>query len=154
MSNKSWMWKVAVGIVIVGVLVAGGFWIYQLGYRSGVAAADTGEAYLRRPFGSFWDGDEDYDMPFGGYHGMFSDEDGDSVIPFYQRSDDLFSRRFYSQDRFPMTWSYFSPLWFVMKLVVFGVFVWFIYKVITLLIGGKGWQLSFTRIEGDDKGKK
>jgi hypothetical protein len=39
--------------------------------------------------------------------------------------------------------------------VVFGVFLWLIYKVITVLARGKGWQLSFRSIEdGDEKEKK
>jgi hypothetical protein len=94
-------------------------------------------------------------MPFGGHHGMFSDEDDDFVMPFHQRSDNLFSQRFYFLDRFPVIRTYFSPFWFVLKLVVVGVFLWLIYKVITMFTQGKGWQLSFTRIEdGDEKGKK
>ena len=145
MSNKSWIWKVVIGIVIVGVLVAAGFWVYQLGYRNGVAAANAGEGFPQRVFEFFWD--DGYHMPLGGRHGMSSDEDGNFVMPYYQR--------LYSQDRFPLVRTYFSPFWFVLKLVVFGVFLWLIYKAITLFTRGKGWQLSFTRLEnGDEKGKK
>ena len=155
MSNKSWIWKVVIGIVIAGVLVAAGFWIYQCGYRNGVAAANAAEGFPQRAFGFFKEEDDGYRIPFGGHHGMFPEEDDDFAMPFYQRSDDLFGRRIYFQDHFPFTWNYFTPFWFVLKLVVFGVFLWLIYKAIILLVGGKGWQLSFTKIEkSDEKGKK
>jgi hypothetical protein len=146
MSKKSWIWKVVIGIVIVGVLVAAGFWIYQLGYRSGVAAANAGEGYPRRSFTFFWNEDESDRKLLGGHHGMLSDEDDGFITPFNQR--------LYFQDRFLSSRTYFSPLWFLLKLAVFGVFIWLIYKAITLLIGGKGWQFSFTRIDEEEKGKK
>lgn len=153
MSNTSWIWKVIIAIVVVGVLAAAGFWIYQLGYRNGIAAANTGEGFPRRGFEFLWHEDGGYHMPFGGHHGMFSDED--FGMPFHQRSDNPLNQRFYFQNRFPVTRTYFSPFWFVLKLVAFGVFLWLLYKVITLLTRGKGWQLSFHSIEdGDEKGKK
>lgn len=155
MSNKSWIWKVILAIVIVGVLVAAGFWVYQLGYHNGVAAANAGEGYPRRLFGFFWNKDDGSPMPFGGHHGMSSDKDGSLVMPFHQQFEYPYNQRFYSQSRFPVARTFLSPFWFVLKLVVFGVFLWLIYKAITLFTRGKGWQLSFHSIEdGDEKGKK
>jgi hypothetical protein len=149
------MWKAILAIVIVGVLVAAGFWVYQFGYRNGVAAANAGEGYPRRLFGFFWNGDDGYHMPFGGHHGMFSDEDGGLVMPFHQQFEYPYNQRFNFQDRFPVARTFLSPFWFFMKLVVFGVLLWLIYKVMTLFTRGKGWQLSFHSIEdGDEKGKK
>jgi hypothetical protein len=72
--------------------------------------------------------------------------------------DDLpmpFHRGLHYQDRFPVSRTYFSPFSWILRLVVFGVLIWLIYKVITLLTRGKGWQLSFRSIEdGDEKEKK
>jgi len=161
MSDKPLIWRIVLAIVVAGVLVAAGFWVYQWGYRNGVVAGSVGEGFSPRAFGDFgffFDGDDDMPKSFQGRGGFFRSEDGDFVMPFHQRSDypfNNFSQRFHTQDRFPVTSIFFSPLSTLLRFVVYGVFLWLIYKVITMFTRGKGWQLSFTTIEdGDEKGKK
>jgi hypothetical protein len=170
MSSKSWIWRAVITVVVVGLLVAAGFWIYQLGYRNGVVAASTKEGFMPRAFGHFgffYDEDDDFYMPCEGGRGFFSGDDDDFIKPrqgkggFYKDKDfkypnkDLYKKKFYDQSYPYKSNFYFSPFSFFIKLVVFAVFLWLIYKFITMFTQGKGWQMSFTRFEdGDETGKK
>jgi hypothetical protein len=161
MSRKTIIWRVVLGIVIAAALAAAGYGIYQWGYHNGAAVACMEEGDIPRMYnprmynprmfgrGFFWGDDEDWEMPksFRGQRVFTPGGDDDFLMPFH--------REFYYPNRFPITRTFFSPLSWVFRLVVFGLLIWLIYTVIRVLARGKGWQLSFRSIEdGDEKDKK
>ncbi|MBT3337473.1 MAG: hypothetical protein HN560_00020 [Anaerolineae bacterium] len=130
--TKNWIGKTVIAIVLIGILIAGGFAVYRMGYVHG-ASADGAS--------SLWMGRFD-NMPHGGY---FDSDDAESWMGEYPGSHmDGFSRMPFGRTTMGHS-SFFSPFSFIFRFAFWGLLIWLIVKLVKGSKHGNGWQLSFTR---------
>lgn len=143
--TKNWIGKLFITIVVAGLLVAGGFAAYRMGYAHGfgTAAADGdssffAERFENMPHEGYFDGSDDFSrdgswmMPDSRFPGSHMDGFSTGYSPMTSRFD--------GHSTF-----FFSPFSILFRLAFFGFFIWLIVKLVKGFNTGTGWQLSFTR---------
>ncbi len=133
---KNWIGKTIIALVVIGLLIAGGFAAYRIGYVQGFSAATNGgggllwaERFENMPHGGYFDNSDSYWMPHNRYPG--SRMDGFSRTPF---GGSVLGHG-----------SFFSPFSFLFRIAFWGFVIWLVYKLVTGFKSGQGWKLSFTR---------
>jgi hypothetical protein len=129
MFNKPWVGRTLISILVLVVLAAAGYAIYQIGYTRGVLA--TGEGIPAYAFGCF----------------NFMDDEG-QTMPFQDRRGIMF-HNFYP-GRFPGSRTsgirgFVSPFSLIFRLIVFGGVLWALYAITRGIFRGRGWQLTFSK---------
>ncbi len=135
--KKSWIGKTIIALVVIGLLVAGGFAAYRLGYVHGFSAASSGD------MSSFWVERFD-DMPHGGYFGDMDDfrRDGSWMMPGSRYPGsymDGYSSPFNRNIMGHGSLFFFSPFLLLVRIAFWGFVIWLIYKFVT----GR-WKFSVT----------
>ncbi len=131
--KNNWLGKTLFVILIVGLLVVGGYAVYRVGYAQGVRASISGDA------SSVW-AEHFENMPNDAWHTQRS------MMPNSNRSqmDGYSSMPFSSHNTFGMTGFFFLPALF--RVLFWGFVIWLVYKLVTGgFSGGRGWHLSLTR---------
>jgi hypothetical protein len=141
---------------VVAVLSAGGYALYRYGYARGKLAASSGEGFMLHHIeGMPLPGGHMGDFPGGRFGDLPHGRLNDLPKQFQNRFDDY--DRFKSPSDFDRGFdprvaavkqniakgSIFSPFTIALKVILFGLIVWFFYKFVSLFSGGKSWQLSF-----------
>jgi len=124
--KKNWLGKTVLVILVVGLLAAGGYALYRVGYAHGAQASFTGEmphmwseGFENMPHESYWGAQN---MPFGGR--------GSSMMGGYSRTP------FGGHMSYGMTGFFFLPWLF--RVLFWGVIIWLGYKLFTK----SGWKLT------------
>jgi len=139
MTSRKWIGTVLITLVVVAVLVAGGFALYRFGYSRGVMATSTGEGLMFHDFER---------MPF--LEGRMGNIPRENLRDFQENFQGrfVFSEHSFDPRSIPFGYSipsrsFVSPFTFVLRVLFFGVIVWLLYKFIKLFTAGNSWQLSF-----------
>jgi len=133
MTQKNWIVRSLVAVVILFVLVFGGLALYRLGYARGVMATANAdgipEGFLGRP-------------------GMFFDRDDAREMPFYGRPDlptQSYMRAEFPTDHIFGTRSFISPFSILLRIALLTLFIWLVVKLVKSIKGAQSWQLTFQR---------
>jgi hypothetical protein len=176
MTNRQWIGRILIAIVVIAVLVGGGLTLYKFGYKQGLSYGGEKKAafYVDR-MGFMHDLGEGQVMPFHDQDGFRPNFEGGFPMPFqggpgfpqgkgggmyngngggFGTPQRGFDRGFQNAGHYK-SWGYFSsPLGWVVRLVVLGFFLWVAYVVVSRLFLSSGWQLSFKTVESSEKEKK
>lgn len=131
MSKTQWVGRILFAIIALGLLIAAGFAIYRIGYTRGAVIARAGEGFEAR---------------FPGRYSLPQDKLDEGPMWFWGRPglpQHSFDPRSGFSSRFLGARSFFSPVLLVLKVAFVGLILWLLYKVVTLIFRGKGWQLTF-----------
>jgi hypothetical protein len=116
---KNLLLALLVVILVLGVVAAAGFTGYRFGYAQGLQTTANGQVPQFRPF----------------------DEITPREMPGHGFGIDRGFPRGFGMGRFPMMgFGFFSPLRFLIQLVVLALVLWFVYWLFTR----SGWRLTRT----------
>ena len=128
--KKNWLGKTVLVILVVGLLAAGGYALYRVGYVHGAQASVAGEmpfmwseGFENMPHANYAGAQN---MPFGGR--------GSRMMDGYSRTP--FSSGHMSYGMTGMTGLFFLPGLF--RVLFWGALIWLGYKLVT----GSGWKLT------------
>lgn len=134
MTKKQWVGRILIAVIALGLLIAAGFLVYRIGYTRGamIARAEEGsEARFSGRLNSPEERSDEGSTWFRGRPGLL------------QHDLDLRSGFLI---RVLGTRSFLSPAWLILKVAFAGVVLWLLYKVLTLILRGTGWQFTFRSI--------
>ncbi|MBN1304997.1 MAG: hypothetical protein JXA13_11235 [Anaerolineales bacterium] len=138
MKNTNWIWRTIAAVVVIVLLAGSGIALYRLGYAHGLRAAQPEDGFprhmfMQQEFDNNWDQGgriiRNWDMPMWPERGVA--QFPPRVMPGYFPGLGLFAAFF--------------------KLAFLVLIIWLIYKFITALLAGQGWQLTFQKLPIEKK---
>ena len=123
MKTRKWIWWTLAGILALVVLTAAGFAGYRVGYVRGLSANPNAKDFLAGPF---WHGQ-------GRMQNLDKNFEQRGSIPAQKFGGRQFDR-FGGRGGF----SFFAPLFGLVRLAVLAVLIWIGYK----LVKNSGWRLT------------
>jgi hypothetical protein len=137
MSKTQWLGRILIVVIALGILIAAGYAIYRVGYTRGAVNARAGEGFEARFPDRFRAPQDKLDeSPFWPRGGPGLPQN--AFDPRVGVSSRLFGAR-----------PFFSPVLLILKVAFVGVVLWLLYKVVTLIFRGNGWQLTFRSLAAD-----